>query len=314
MTTTAVAVTGATGFVGGHIVRHLSAQGFAVRALTRRAGAAPKAAGVTPVMGALDDPASLDELVAGADAIIHCAGLIRGSSAADFEAVNVAGTARVAEAAARAARAPRLVLISSLAARAPALSHYATSKHRAEAELSHRGDALRWAVLRPPAVYGPGDRATLALFRQLRRGFAPVPRTPEAKLSMIYVEDLAAAAVTATDDAVPSGSIFEVHDGAAAGYSWRLISDHAARILEADVRRLRIPRTVMQAAAVANTAHGLVTGKAPMITLGKVRELYHTDWFCPDNPLTRYSDWRPTVLLEDGFRRTLDWYRNAGWL
>ena len=314
MTTASVAVTGATGFIGGHVVRHLSTHGFAVRALTRRQGAVPKAAGVTPVAGALDDPASLDELVAGADAVIHCAGLIRGASAAAFEAVNIAGTARVVEAAARSARAPRLVFVSSLAARAPALSPYAASKHRAEAELSRRGGALHWAVLRPPAVYGPGDRATLALFRSLRRGFAPVPRVARARLSMIYVEDLAAAAAAAIGDAVPSGSTFEVHDGAAAGYSWRLITDEAARILETDVRRLPIPRTVMQAAAVANTAHGLVTGRAPMITLGKVRELYHADWFCPDNPLTRYTDWRPTVLLEDGFRRTLDWYREAGWL
>jgi nucleoside-diphosphate-sugar epimerase len=314
LSTRSVAVTGATGFVGGHIVRHLSAQGYKVRALTRRRGAVPTAAGVTPVSGALDDPASLDELVAGADAVIHCAGLIRGASAAAFDAVNVAGTARVADAAARSARPPRLVFVSSLAAREPALSPYASSKRRAEAELSRHGGALRWAALRPAAVYGPGDRATLVLFRNLRRGIAPVPRVAGARLSMIYVEDLAAAAVAAIGDTMPTGSIFEIHDGAEAGYSWRLITEHAARILEADVRRLRIPRTVMQAAAVANTAHGMVTGRAPMITLGKVRELYHADWFCPDNPLTRYSEWRPTILLDDGFRRTLDWYRSAGWL
>ena len=86
MTTPTVAVTGATGFVGGHIVRYLSENGFAVRALTRRPGAVPVTASVTPIAGALDDSASLAELIDGAAAVIHCAGLIRGSSTAEFEA------------------------------------------------------------------------------------------------------------------------------------------------------------------------------------------------------------------------------------
>ncbi len=309
-----VAVTGATGFVGGHIVRYLSENGFAVRALTRRPGAVPVTARVTPIAGALDDSASLAELIDGADAVIHCAGLIRGSSTAEFEAVNVAGTARLAAVVARSARAPRLVFISSLAAREPGLSPYAGSKRRAEIELSRRDDRLSWITLRPAAVYGPGDRAIVPLFRHIRRGLVPVPRVSGARLSMIYVEDLAAAAIAAIDGTVPNASTFEIHDGATTGYSWRLITDQAARILEVDVRRLHIPKIVLQAAAVANTAVGSITGRAPMITLGKVREIYHADWFCPDNPLIRHSDWRPTVLLEDGFRRTLDWYRKAGWL
>ncbi len=308
------AVTGATGFVGGHIVTTLANRGWTVRALVRRPGAMADRQDVVLVHGSLSNGESLAELVHGTDAVIHCAGLIRGASDDDFEAANVTGTARLADAVARAPRPPRFVLMSSLAARAPATSPYAASKRSAERLLAARKDDLPWLALRPPTVYGPGDRATLAIFRQLKWRLAAIPRVENARLSLIYVEDLADAVAEILAQDGLTDAVFEVHDGCEEGYTWRMIVDNAARQLGTAIVPLRVPRSVMDGVAAINTGHAKLTGRAPMITPGKVRELYHADWVCRDNPLVTVTGWRPRVAMNEGFRRTLGWYREAGWL
>jgi uncharacterized protein YbjT (DUF2867 family) len=177
-----LAVTGGTGFVGQHLLRIAREAGYPLRALTRRPQAPEE--GIIWVRGDLDSPESLDELLLGADAVIHIAGLISGSPA-QFAAVNVGGTAALLAAAARVG-VRRLIHISSLAAREPSLSRYGESKSQSEALVQSSG--LDWTIVRPPAVFGPGDRETLELFRMARRGFVALP--PRGRFSVIHVEDL----------------------------------------------------------------------------------------------------------------------------
>ena len=133
--------------------------------------------GVSLVEGDLDDNAALQQLVSGAAAVIHAAGAVRGSSQQDFDHINVTGTAHLLAAITAQAEPPRLLLLSSLAAREPGLSWYAASKRAGEALLGSHPD-LDWLVLRPPAVYGPGDREMLPVFEAMARGIAPVPGDP----------------------------------------------------------------------------------------------------------------------------------------
>ncbi len=148
-----IAITGATGFVGGHLIRAARERGYELRALTR--GWRPPQDGIDWVEGALDRPEALHKLARGADAVVHIAGLINAPDRAGFAAVNVAGTAAMIDAARRAG-VRRFVHISSLAAREPSLSDYGWSKAKAERLVAASG--LDWTILRPPAVYGPGDR------------------------------------------------------------------------------------------------------------------------------------------------------------
>ena len=175
----AVAVTGGTGFIGREVIRRLLENGWLVRALTRRCDPGLEQMGVTTISGALEDEASLARLVEGATAVVHCAGAVTAPNAATFHLVNAVGAARVMAAAATLTR-PRFLLLSSLAAREPALSAYASSKRLGEDQVRRAaGERIELCILRPPAVYGPGDRATLPVFRQLRRGcywYRPWPR------------------------------------------------------------------------------------------------------------------------------------------
>ena len=179
-----LAITGGTGFVGGHLIAAAREAGHDLRALTR--GWRPPEDGIDWVEGALDRPQSLDKLLLDADALVHIAGLINAPDRAGFEAVNVDGTRAMIDAARRAG-VRRFVHISSLAAREPELSDYGWSKARSERLVAASG--LDWTIIRPPAVYGPGDRETFELFKMARRGLALLP--PKGRFSILHVEDLA---------------------------------------------------------------------------------------------------------------------------
>lgn len=178
-----LAVTGGTGFVGSHLLTAARAAGCQVRALTR--GWRPSQPGIEWIEGTLDRPDSLIALCDQADAVIHIAGLINAPDRAGFEAVNVGGTAAMVDAA-HAAGVRRFLHISSLAAREPELSDYGWSKARSERVVAASG--LDWTIIRPPAVYGPGDRETFELFRMAKRGLVALP--PKGRFSVLHVEDL----------------------------------------------------------------------------------------------------------------------------
>lgn len=312
--TKSVAVTGATGFIGRHLVRRLLDAGYQVRALTRRASGSGLPDEVTLVRGTLDDAAGLARLVDGAQGVVHCAGLIKAGDKGALEQINVAGTELLARVCADSAAAPRLIFLSSLAARHPELSDYGASKSRAERRLQSFGESLDCAVLRPPAVYGPGDRETLQFFRFVRRGYFPVPKTPGGRLSLVYVTDLCDAVVALLAEPTPLRATFEVRDPCAAGYTWTAIAEACGGYLGRKVTCVPIPRSAMTLLAAAHLGLGRLSGGTPALTPGKVRELYHHDWLCRDNGLTERTSWRPKVALDEGISLTLGWYMDNGWI
>jgi nucleoside-diphosphate-sugar epimerase len=303
-----VAVTGATGFVGRHVVSALRAAGRPVRVLARRDDPDLVASGAEIVRGALEEPGAVRRLVDGATAVVHCAGLIAAPSAAAFASANVDGTRRLLDA---LAPGTRLVHVSSLAAREPGLSAYAASKRRAEDLVAGRNDA---GVVRPPAVYGPGDRTTLPIFRQLVRGRVVVPAGRGARFSLIFVEDLARLLATlATVPAQPPAMV-EPDDGRLGGYGWADLARLAGDAMGRRCRALHLPPALAWPVAVVTEGAARVTGSPPRLGRDKLRELAHPDWVCRGGSVAGAVDWRPKVGFAQGFRATVAWYRRHGWL
>jgi len=301
-----VAITGATGFIGRRLALHLPRNGDRVRALVRdpqRASTLLDPA-VELVVGDLSSAAALARLVADCDAVIHCAGAVRGRGYGDFASANVAGVEQVL-AALRAQPETRLLALSSLAAREPGLSPYAASKRAGEQVLLAQGDGVAWTILRPPAVYGPGDRELLPLFRLMARGLAPVPGRLSDRVSLLYVEDLIAAVATWVRAAAPPKGIFTLGDPSEAGYSWAEIIAVASQVCGRRVRPLPVPRMALDVAARVNWWSAAALGYAPMLTPAKVRELRHPDWVCGWRELAAALDWQPRVALAEGLRLTL---------
>lgn len=311
MTGRLAAVTGATGFLGRRLVPDLARRGWRVRVLSRRAPEAGLWGDAAPdiVRGDLEDRDALSRLAAGADLVIHAAGLVKARDRAAFKAVNEAGSAAVASAA-RAAGS-RLLLVSSLAAREPALSDYAASKAAGEAAAQAVvGDAL--SVLRPPAIYGPGDQETLALFRlAARSSLLPLPGDARARLALAHVDDVCAVAALLADQ--PTPGTWAVGGARPEGYAWRDIFETAGKVLGRRADLMPIAPWLLRAAGAASEATGRITGRPAIFSRGKARELLHPDWSvspseqAPGAPLARFD-------LEAGFADAVAWYRAAGWL
>jgi len=302
-----IALTGATGFVGAALVRRLAAAGHEIRALMRPASIhkRPSELSARWIEGDLHDMESLRRLVEGADAVIHCAGAVRGATREQFDRVNVDGVSRMVQAAIQQKIAPRFLLISSLAAREPQLSWYAASKRQGEEVLAGQSGRLPWTVYRPCAVYGPGDREMLPVFRWMAKGIAPVLGDGSSRFSLIHVNDLAEAVVQWLDCDCCQSGIYELHDGHPYGYSWHEVIDAVKQLRAGYIVPIKVPSTLVGLVAASNLLLAGIFGYAPMLTPGKVRELYHADWICDNTALQAAVGWSPRTRLAEGLRQIL---------
>jgi 2-alkyl-3-oxoalkanoate reductase len=241
----------------------------------------------------------LSRFAANCDAVVHAAGAVRGNSQDDFDRVNVAGTAAVLTALRAQARPPRLLLLSSIVAREPQLSWYSHSKREGE-KLLEQAPGLEWTILRPPAVYGPGDKEMLPIFQSMYRGIALVPGSPEARTSLIHVSDLVTALVACLMSAAATGQTFALCDGKSGGYNWREMADIAAQHWSRPVRIWPVPRWLLDAIAALNSAVAGLTGRAAMLTPPKLRELRHEDWVADNAAITAATGWKPAIELNSG--------------
>lgn len=308
------AVTGATGFIGRQLVPALAQSGWRVRLLVRRDPVAPGWRQLRPeiVPGALGDPAALARLVEGATAVIHLAGLIKSTTRRRFFEVNRDGAAALASTTYRYAPEAHFVLVSSLAAREPALSDYAASKRAGEAA-AREVLGVRMTVLRPPAVYGPGDRETLLFFQLARQRFVPLLGPADARAALIHVRDLARL-ITALAGAASRGAVLAAADARPQGYRWDEVLSAAARAVGNDTPRLvRAPGALLRTAALAGDLARLF-GSASMLNSQKLRELRHPDWSVSPAELAQAPGWAPEFDLDAGFADAVAWYRGAGWL
>lgn len=299
---TVLAITGGTGFVGRRLIEAALAAGHDIRALARRPQ--PPRTGVAWIPGALDDSAALDRLVAGADAVIHVAGVVNAADRAGFVAGNVEGT-RAVLASAERANLPRFVHVSSLAAREPGLSNYGWSK--AEAERLIEASPLAWTIIRPPGIYGPGDLDQLDLFRMARRGVVALP--PPGRASVIAVDDLAALLLTlATRDA--PRTVYEADDGSV-GYTYREFGTAIGAAVGRRVIPLSLPRTLLALLARGDRA---LRGRHAKLTPDRVAYLCHPDWTIDPTKRPPHDLWMPRIATPTGLADTARWYREHGLL
>jgi nucleoside-diphosphate-sugar epimerase len=309
------ALTGASGFLGRALADHLHRNGWRVRVLVRRPLDTALWDGPPPeeVRGDLADEAALKALVEGSGVVIHAAGLVKAMSRAEFFAANAEGAAAIARAVAAHAPASRLVLVSSLSAREPQISDYAASKRAGEAAVQAVLTPARLAIVRPPAIYGPGDRATLDIFRLATRSpFLPILGTADARLAMVHVEDAAAEIVRVGIEG--SNPLISAIGGARPeGYGWPEIRDAFGLATGRRLRLFALPPQILLLAGQAGALSARLGGAPQVMSPGKAREMLHADWSV--SPAEMAAGARPARIgLSDGLADTLKWYRGHGWL
>ncbi len=322
-------VTGATGFIGRYLVRALAARGVAVRALVRPTS---DTAGLEaePRVGDIGRPETLAAAARGVDVIYHLASLLKVPWKAEFRTVNVDGTAHVARAAADAGA--RLVLVSSLAAAGPItgerprrptdpptpVSRYGRVKRAAEQAAVAAGG--RVAIVRPPMVFGAGDRGALPLFRGAARGWHVAPTRRPARIGLVHAADLAEAliAIAERGDPVPPGAdggcgagVYQVACAESPTYAelGRRIGDAAGRT----VRVVTLPAPITGVAAALGELVGRLRDRPTVLNRDKYREAIGGDWWCTTDAVTALG-WRPAAPLDTRLAETVAGYRAAGWL
>lgn len=296
-------ITGGTGFVGSRLVGAAIDAGHSVKALTRRPQE-PRPS-LQWVNGSLSDRGAVEALVDHADAVIHVAGVINAADAAGFEAGNVAGTLSTL-AAATAGGVRRFVHVSSLAAREPQLSLYGASKAKSETLVERSG--LDWVIVRPPAVYGPGDKETLELFRMAKLGVVLLP--PKGRLSLIHVDDLARLLLALAEPAALSGQIVEPDDGHG-GWSHEELAQALGTAVGRRGISLSVPSGLLKLAAKADR---LLRGDKAKLTPDRAAYFCHPDWVADPARALPASLWQGRIPTSEGLAATAAWYAKKGWL
>jgi len=267
------------------------------------------------------------EVVAGcvsrSDVVYHLAGLTRSRRKAELMAVNGDATGRLAGEA--RAGGCRLVYLSSLAAAGPCtsanavaenctaspVSTYGESKLQGERLLREKLGEKGWTIIRAPAVYGPRDKDVLFLFRLARRGIILQVRNAMGEVSVIHVSDLVRALILAGTSPAADGRIYHVSDGRVHH------RDDIADAIRSAVGRgvpVPLPAILLRAVGLAGDLSGLLTGRTALLNSDKAEESVQCGWVCDDARIREELGFKAAISLEEGFRRTCDWYRETGWL
>lgn len=331
-----VLLTGGSGFVGQNLAQRLIARGHAVTALVRRTSQkkALEAAGVKFVYGDLTTGEGLNEAVEGMDSVLHLAGVTKGRTPEDYHRGNADGTRRLMEAIARREKPAKLVYCSSLSAAGPTvagkplreedepapLSIYGRSKLGGELAVRAFADRVPSVIVRPPIVYGPADREFLPsllpmakLGLVLKSGFGP------KHYSLIHVDDLCEALMLAAEKGKtlnskePSTGVYYVSDGRE--YSWEEVCDALTRALGRDrARVVPVPDAISYVAGLGSEIGARFRGTVPILNLDKAREMRAEAWTCNIERARNEIAYAPAITIENGFKNTVAWYQQEGWL
>jgi dihydroflavonol-4-reductase len=337
--TESMLVTGASGFIGQHLVRRLIERGDRVSCLVRATSRTDelRLAGAQLITGEVTDGGDIGSALAASQAgvVFHLAGLVKTLRKEDFLRVNAGGVEAVAAACADRADPPVLVVVSSLAAAGPdaderprvegdspaPVSAHGRSKLAGEQAAARYAARLSMSVVRPPIVFGPGDRGVLEMFRPIARsGLHVVPGWEERRLSLIHVADLVALLLLAAEkgerlhpDGAPGQGVYFVaaeHDP-----TYAELGQAMARALgKKRATVVPIPGPLLRLAGLCGDALGRVRQRPGWVNSDKMAEALAGSWTCSSAKARTQLGWSPAATLAERLRETAQWYRQAGWL
>lgn len=326
-----VALTGASGFVGSHVADELHRRGHCVRCLLRSTSSTRwlENKPYERVACSFDSVDSLKAAIAGADAVIHTAGMIAARSLEEFMEGNRGVTQRMVEATASVAGSSfvRFVHISSLAVCGPApslnaplteesplrpITPYGISKKAAEDVVLSYAERLPITIIRPPAVYGERDQATLPFFQAVRRGIIPLIGFSTKWISLVHVHDLARGIVDALETEATVGKTYFVSSDTF--YSWKQIGMTTAAVMGRRAVPLVLPHSLVLVLAALSGWIGHLQGKAPVLDYHKGLDIIQRYWICSPERARQDFGYRQQISLEEGIAATVEWYSACGWL
>jgi nucleoside-diphosphate-sugar epimerase len=334
-----VLVTGASGFIGQHLVRRLIERGDRVSCLVRATSRIDelRSSGARLIVGDATDRAGIERALAESRAgvVFHLAGLLKAVRTADFARVNAGGVESVAAACAGRAGRPLLIVVSSLAAAGPCagdqplmegdspapVSAYGRSKLAGELAAARHAGEMAITIVRPPIVFGPGDRGVLEMFRPIAHsGLHVVPGSKERRVSLIHVADLVALLLLA------AGKGERLRPGGAPGQGiYFVAADHdptydelgqaiARAMGKKRATVVHVPGPLVRLVGLCGDSLGRVRQRPGWVNSDKMVEALAGSWMCSSAKARTRLGWSPAATLAVRLRETAQWYRQAGWL
>lgn len=334
-----VFITGASGFVGFHLVSALIAKGDRVTCFVREHSKTKllEKLGAKIVRGNLQDVERLSDAMQNAEVVYHLAGLTGTLRSREFFEVNVEGTRGVCKACAKQSVPPVLVMTSSLAAAGPSdaehprheteaenpVSYYGKSKLQAEQVARHYADRVPITIARPGIVFGAHDAASFEMFKAIAKmGIHFSPGLQDNRFALIHAADLASALIRMAakgtrlapeSDGPTEQGVYFVADEVAPTYV------ELGRLMGAALGRehtwvLRMPMAAVWVVAACGELFGQLIGVPAKMGLDKAREASAGSWHCSTEALRRDTGFRVHAPLLTRLQETAEWYVENGWL
>lgn len=324
-------VTGATGFIGQHLIRHLLAEGWQVRALCRPTSQKPDdfAQKIEWRTGDIGEPEVLQAAVADIDVVYHLAGVTKAPDGATFNRINVQGTVNLLETLIHHGQpGVRFIYVSSLSASGPSspwspkredepcypVSLYGQSKLAAEIEVLKRKNKIWCAIIRPAIVYGPGDKESLIFFKIAKSHLNPHLGLEKRYISMIYISDLINLLWQVAMNDQPSGEIYFACDEQSNGYNWNHVIAAAAQALKCRSLNIYLPFFVLSTMLLPAQILAKINHRQASLNRDKYRELRQLFWTCSAAKAGKLIGYKAQVELTEGLDRAAIWYQEQKWI
>lgn len=322
-------VTGATGFIGSHLVEALLQRGVHVRCLLRKESDLKwlKGLPIEVALGDCLDKTSLKGAVKGVDLVFHLAAVTKALKEKTYFEINALGTENLIRACLRNnPHIQKFLYLSSQAAAGPCrngnkkkesdpcdpVSPYGQSKRLGEElALAHAQD-IPLLILRPSAVYGPRERDFYTCFKLVSKRIKPSLGGQVQRISLCYVQDLIQGILSAAESQTTSGEIFFISDGN--DYSVKEVLDLIAQTMDIHALRIRVPKRMILGIAFFSEYFSKISQKPSLMNKGKAKEMVQEDWTCDITKVKTILGFQPQFQLSEGIRLTYHWYKNEKWL
>lgn len=324
-----VLVTGATGFIGSHLVEELVKRRYAVRCLVRETSGRKWLHGLNVdfVVGDVTDPSSLESAVAGVDIVFHAAGISKSLHEEEMYLTNATGTTNLIKAVVKVRPGlQRFVYLSSIAAAGPSsrvkllvesdppnpVTSYGASKLAGEDALLAFAPRVPTTIIRAPVVFGPRDPSFLPLFRWVRGGIKPILGFRQRYVSMVYVDDLVRGLLMAAESRKAKGQTYYIVSRPRVTYD-DFMTEIAASLHKRAIP-LRVPATLVYPIVLLADGMARMRGRLIEIDKEKIRRMSPRFWICDGSKAREELGFEPRVSLHAGIHRMTEWYRKMGWL
>lgn len=321
-------VTGANGFVGSHLVDYLLEQGHEVHAIVRSSSNLQWLNGkdVTLHTCGLNSAEDLKIAFQGANYIYHIAGVVKALTKDGFMKGNVEMTRNVMEAAAHISTIKRVLVTSSMAATGYAemgsdvdensplkpIEPYGDSKVAQEEVAKEYADRVPSTIVRPPGVYGPRDTEIFAFFKAINNGVSAMMGFTPKEMSLIHVRDLVQGMFQAATNENSVGEVYFL--GSLECYNWKELGDYASKAMNKKTLTIKIPHFVIFILGFFGQILESWFGMDVALNKDRAYRITRPSWYCNSNKAVKELGFQQTVSIEDGFKSTIDWYKEKGWL